>query len=184
MNPEILGQAQSIAAQVMANVSADQLENSTPCAKWNVGQLIDHLVGSQHWARAGVDGSEMQSGDGASQGDYNAAFAEAADAAKAAFAEEGAMERTVNPGFGDMPAAALLGLAVTDTFTHAWDLATATGQDNNLAPEMAQQLLAASQQSIQPAFRSEEGDIFGLEQQAPEGANAASQLAAFLGRRV
>ena len=27
--------------------------------------------------------------------------------------------------------AALLGLAVTDTFTHAWDLAKATGQDTD-----------------------------------------------------
>ena len=101
-----------------------------------------------------------------------------------AFSEDGALDRTVNPGFGDMPATALLGMAVTDTFTHAWDLAKATGQDTNLAPELATQLLAQAQQSIQPAFRSEEGSIFGLVQPAPDGACPADQLAAFLGRTV
>jgi len=78
----------------------------------------------------------------------------------------------------------LMGLSMTDTFTHAWDLARATGQDTNLAPELAAQLLAQSRQSIQPAFRSEDGAIFGLEQSAPEGASPADQLAAFLGRTV
>jgi hypothetical protein len=49
---------------------------------------------------------------------------------------------------------------------------------------MAAQLLAQSRQSIQPAFRSEEGSIFGLEQEAPEDASNADKLAAFLGRTV
>jgi uncharacterized protein (TIGR03086 family) len=123
-------------------------------------------------------------GEGAAQGDYRQTFADAAAAATAAFAQDGALDRTVDPGFGDMPATALLGLATTDTFTHAWDLAKATGQDTDLAPEMAAQLLAASREAIQPAFRSEEGTIFGFEQEAPEGASNADQLAAFLGRTV
>jgi uncharacterized protein (TIGR03086 family) len=83
-----------------------------------------------------------------------------------------------------MPAPALLGLMTTDTLTHAWDLAKATGQDTNLAPELASQLLEQSRQSILPAFRSEEGNIFGLEQDAPADASPADQLAAFLGRTV
>ncbi len=185
MNPQALAQVQSIAAGVLANVKPEQMEMATPCAEWNVGQLIDHMVGAQHWARSGVEGVEQaETGEGACQGDFCSTFNEAAASCHQAFAAEGAMERTVNPGFGDMPAPALLGLAMTDTFTHAWDLAKATGQDTNLSPEMAQQLLGGAQQSIQPAFRSEEGTIFGMEQQAPEGASAADQLAAFLGRSV
>ncbi|MEZ5380227.1 MAG: TIGR03086 family metal-binding protein [Microthrixaceae bacterium] len=184
MNPQTLGQAQQVAANVLANVSADQLDQPTPCANWNVGQLVDHLVGAQKWATAGVQGSEMEDAEGVSQGDYNAAFAAAAQDAQDAFSAEGAMDRTVNPGFGDMPAAALLGMAVTDTLTHAWDLATATGQDNDLAPELSAQVLEASRQSMQPAFRTEDGSLFGPEQQAPEGANNATKLAAFLGRNV
>lgn len=185
MNPQVLGACQQIAAGVMSNVTADQLENATPCANWNVGQLIDHMVGAQHWGRSAMEGVEAtENGEGSHQGDWQALFASASQACLDSFCADGAMEKTVNPGFGDMPAAGMLGLVMNDTFQHAWDLAKATGQDTNLAPEMAQQILAASQQMIQPAFRSEEGAIFGMEKQAPEGASAADQLAAFLGRDV
>lgn len=185
MNPSVLAQTQDVARGVLAGVTPDQLDLATPCREWNVSQLIDHLVGAQYWARAGVEGVESSdTGEGSAAGDFVATFDEAARAALAAFSEEGALERTVNPGFGDMPAVALMGLSMTDTFTHAWDLARATGQDTNLDPELAAQLLEGSRQSIQPAFRSEEGAIFGFEQPAPEGAPPADQLAAFLGRTV
>ena len=185
MNPMILSQTQDLARGVLANVTPDQLGDPTPCKDWNVGQLIDHLIGAQHGARCGVQGLPMtETGEGSSAGDFVAAFDAAATEAAAAFAEDGALARTVNPGFGDMPATALLGLTLTDTFTHTWDLARATGQDTNLAPELATELLAQSRQAIQPGFRSEEGAIFGLEQPAPEGASPADQLAAFLGRTV
>lgn len=184
MNPQDLGQAQRVAADVLSNVSADQMDRPTICANWNLGQLIDHLVGSQKWAMAGIQGGEMHSAEGASEGNFHAEFAAAAEAALDAFNQEGAMNRTVNPGFGDMPASGLLGLAVTDTLTHAWDVAQATGQDTDLAPELAEQALTAARHMIQPAFRTEDGSLFGPEQQAPEGANNATQLAAFLGRKV
>lgn len=177
--------AQQIAADLLANVTPEQLDGATPCTDWTVAQLIDHLVGSQHWARSAVEGVDMtETGEGTAQGDFQAAFADAAGRSLAAFQVDGALGRTVNPGFGDMPAPALMGMATTDTFQHAWDLATAIGQDNDLDPALATQLLTSARQMIQPAFRSEEGTIFGLEQPAPEGANPASQLAAFLGRRV
>jgi len=186
MHPtDVLAQSQDVARGVLANVTADQLDLDTPCSEWKVSQLIDHLVGAQHWARNGITGGEStDTGEGSAQGDFMAALDAAAQANLAAFAEDGALGRTVNPGFGDMPATALLGLAATDTFTHAWDVAKATGQDTDLAPELAAPLLEQSRQSIQPAFRSEEGTVFGMEQPAPEGASTADQLAAFLGRSV
>jgi uncharacterized protein (TIGR03086 family) len=184
VNPDVLRHTQSIAATVLAKVDAGQLSSPTPCASWNVGQLIDHLIGAQHWAAAGISGRPSESADGASAGDFSAAYAAAAEAAASAFEEEGALERTVNPGFGDMPATALLGLAIVDTFTHAWDLAKATGQSTDLDPQLATQLLAASKQSIPDAYRGPEGAPFGAAQGAPEGASAADELAAFLGRTV
>jgi uncharacterized protein (TIGR03086 family) len=185
MPANALAQCQDVARGVLGNVTHDQLDLQTPCRQWKVSNLIDHLVGGQHWARRGVQGIEGgESGDGSSAGDFVSLFDDAAKANLAAFSEDGALGRTVNPGFGDMPAGALMGLSMTDTFTHAWDLAKATGQDTNLAPELAAQLLEQSRQSIQPAFRSEDGAIFGPEQSAPEGASPADRLAAFLGRAI
>lgn len=185
MAAEQLEQAQQIARGVLVNVSADQLDQATPCAKWNVAQLIDHLVGAQHWARSAMEGGAGgETGEGSAAGDFVAAFDDAAARTLAAFREEGALARMVNPGFGDMPAAALLGLSTTDTFTHAWDLARSTGQDTDLDHALATQLLEASRAAIQPAFRDPDGNVFGPEQPAPEGASPADQLAAFLGRVV
>ncbi|HMY86640.1 MAG TPA: TIGR03086 family metal-binding protein, partial [Microthrixaceae bacterium] len=171
MEPTALAQAQDIAAGLLAQVGADQLQAPTPCAEWNVGQLIDHMVGTQDWARAAIDGVELtDTGDGASADDFRARYADAAAACLAAFQADGALERTVDPGFGEMPAAALLGIATTDTFTHAWDLATALDLDNDLDPELAELLLDNAHRAIPPSFRTEDGSIFRAEQDAPAGA--------------
>ena len=185
MTANPLTRAQDVARDVLANVTPEQLDLDTPCREWSVAQLVDHMVGAQHWAASGVRGVEMtETGEGSAKGEFVIAFDKAAVDCQAAFAEDGALQRTVNPGFGDMPAAALMGLATTDTLTHAWDLARATGQDTNLDPELASLLLAQSRQSIKDEYRSDEGAIFGPEQPAPPGASPADQLAAFLGRKV
>ena len=67
------------------------------------------------------------------------------------------MERMITLAFGEMPGAAVMGLATTDTFQHGWDLAKATGQSTDLAPELATALLAQSKAAISHAFRGPEG---------------------------
>jgi uncharacterized protein (TIGR03086 family) len=94
------------------------------------------------------------------------------------------MEKMLSLPFGQMPGSAFIGMASTDTFTHGWDLARATGQETDLDPELAARLLTGARAAIQPAFRNEQGNPFGLEQEAPTGASNADQLAAFLGRKV
>ena len=171
---------------ILATVTPEQLDLPTPCASWKVSDLVNHIVGGQHFFTAALNG-EAPAGEAPdfSSGDFNAAFDEAASACVAAFAVDGALARTVKLPFGDMPAMAWAGLAATDMFTHGWDLAKATGQSTDLAPELAAGLLAASKQMIQPAFRGEDGKApFTAERTAPAGASAADQLAAFLGRDV
>ena len=184
MSVENLKRAQDISRGVLAQVSADQLDNQTPCRAWKVTDLIDHMVGAQHWGVSVLRGEQpTQAGAGASAGDFASAFDAAAAVCADEFGADGALDGTVNLG-SELPAAALLGLMCTDTFTHAWDLAKATGQDTDLDPELAEQLLAGARVAVPDGFRSEDGAIFGFEQQAPEGASAADRLAAFLGREV
>jgi uncharacterized protein (TIGR03086 family) len=77
-----------------------------------------------------------------------------------------------------------MGLAPTDIFTHAWDLAKATGQSTDLNPELAAALLPQVEASIPDMFRGAEGSgmPFGAKQEAPAGATNADKIAAFLGR--
>lgn len=185
MGTEQLDQAIRTSRDVLAAVQADQLTLPTPCTQWDVAQLINHLVGAQHFFHNGVTGAAAggDSPDFAS-GDYLAEYDRASAAALAAFAEDGAMERTLTLPWGEMPGAAFMGMAVTDTLAHGWDLAKATGQSTDLAPELASAVLEQSRTTVPPGFRSEDGAIFGLEQDAPADATAADKLAAFLGRRV
>lgn len=185
MTTEPLQQAVSVTRDVLGNVSADQMSDPTPCASWDVSELINHIVGGQFFFSAGMHG-EAPSDDAPdfASGDFNAAFAEGSAASMAAFSEAGALEKMVTLPFGQFPGAAFLALATTDTFAHAWDLAKATGQSTDLAPDLAAALLEQNRQNLSADWRGPEGAPFGAEQEAPAGASAADQLAAFLGRQA
>jgi uncharacterized protein (TIGR03086 family) len=185
MGTEPLEMAVASTRAVLARVTPDQLGQDTPCSDWKVRDLINHIVGGQFFFISGASGTKP-SGDEIdyAAGDYVTAFDEASRDCIGAFQADGVLEKTLDLPFGEMTGGAFMGLATSDTLTHGWDLAKATGQDTDLAPELAEQVLAQSRASIQPAFRSEEGTVFGPEQQAPEGASNADRLAAFLGRKV
>ena len=178
-------QAVATTREVLANVTADQLGDSTPCASYNVGQLIDHLIGAQHFFLAGLQGQPPVGADAEFHtGDYLAAYDEITAKAIAGFSEPGVLEKMLTMPFGEMPGAAVMGLATNDTLTHGWDLAKATGQSTDLAPELATAVLEQARSSIQDAFRGPEGAPFGPEQPCADDAPAADRLAAFLGRTV
>lgn len=185
MATEALEQAIAATRGVLVNVSKDRFDDETPCAKWKVRDLVNHIVGGQYFFEAGATGAPPAAGEtDYTAGDVVGAFDEGSQRCLAAFRADGVMDKMLTLPWGQMPGAAFMGLAATDTFAHGWDLAKATGQDTDLAPELAGQLLAGARQSISPAFRSEDGAVFGPEQTAPAGASNADQLAAFLGRTV
>lgn len=186
MSTTPLEQAIASAKAVLAGVKADQLSASTPCASWKVSDLVNHIVGGQFWF-ASVAKGESASDDAPSDfsaGDFNSAFGQGAAASVAAFGAAGTLDKTMTLPWGPMKGSDFMGLASIDTFTHAWDLARATGQSADLNPDLAAGLLAGARAGIAPEFRGAEGAPFGPEQKAPAGASKADELAAFLGRTV
>ena len=182
MSTQPLVQAIASTRAVLANVRADQMDGATPCSSWKVSDLVNHIFDAQGFFISGVTGQPPAPAD-RSAGDLSAYDAATADAV-AAFSGEGVMGKMLTLPFGQMPGAAFAGLAATDVFTHGWDLAKATGQSTDLAPDLAAALLAGAKQAISPAFRGPEGAPFGTEQEAPAGSTNADKLAAFLGRTV
>ena len=186
---EPLERAIAVGKQVLAGVSKDDLDKSTPCASWDVRGVLNHLIGANDFFVTSMAGGSPSGDDGSvdfASGDFRVAFDEGAARTLAAFSAPGALEKIANLPWGPMPGAAFMGLATTDIVTHSWDLAKATGQSTDLDPELAAQLLEGSKASIQDAFRGPDGSgaPFGPEQQAPAGATNADKLAAFLGRTV
>jgi uncharacterized protein (TIGR03086 family) len=186
MVTENLERAFAAARGVIANIKPDQLDDPTPCQSWTVRDICNHLIGGAYYFAESVDiGEANPNEDDYTEGDMVASYDDGIKLAIAAFNAPGAMEKTVTLPFGPLPVPAWMGIATTDAFTHAWDLAQATGQDTNLDPDFAAQLLEGAKMFIQPAFRGADTERpFGAEQQPPTDACNAARLAAFLGRRV
>lgn len=186
MSTKPLETAISTTRGVLAGVSPEQLALRTPCASWTVADLINHVVGGHYLFAKLMRGEEVgrEQVDYAA-GDFVAAFDEGSAEGLTAFGAEGALDRTLHLPFGDMPGSAFMGLAATDTLTHGWDLAKATGQPTDLSPDLAAQLLTGAQNFLSDHMRGEDGTAaFGPEQPAPPDASNADRLAAFLGRTV
>ena len=188
MPVEPLASAMAATRAVLANVTDDQLANPTPCASWDVRTLVNHFVGGGRVLSGAMTNGTMTMPEGdqpdLAAGDRVAAYDETIAIATAAFDAPGALGKTVSLPFGDMPGGALMGLLAVDHLTHAWDLAKATGQSTDLAPEIAAALLEQCKQTVPDAYRGPEPAPFGPAKEAPAGATAADQLAAFLGRSV
>jgi uncharacterized protein (TIGR03086 family) len=67
-------------------------------------------------------------------------FTESAAAQIAAFAEPGSTERVCHHAMGDIPGAQVLAFRIGDLTLHAWDLARATGGNEELEGELVAQL--------------------------------------------
>jgi uncharacterized protein (TIGR03086 family) len=170
---------------LLANVTPEQITGTTPCASFDVAQLIDHTIGTQHMVTDALQDKPFNmTGVEVARDEQAVAFDRAAADAIAELHRDGAMGKAVTLPFGTFSGEKLMGLAVLDTFQHAWDLAKATGQDTDLDAELAESLIGLAVAHMAHAPRGEEPAPYGPEQTAPAGAPAADRLAAFLGRVV
>jgi uncharacterized protein (TIGR03086 family) len=186
MVTENLARAFASTRAILANVTPDDLDKPTPCKTWAVRDIINHVVGGAHWFAASTEAGvapEIPTED-YTQGDMLASFDEGVAASIAAFGAPGAQEKIVKLPFGDFPGAIFMGLATSDQFTHGWDIAKATGQSTDLDPELAAQIIEVARMIVPDEVRGDEPMPFAKQQEAPEGASAADQLAAFMGRTV
>jgi uncharacterized protein (TIGR03086 family) len=184
MTTDTLKEAQGAAKMVLAGVSNDQLSTSSPCSEWDVAAVIDHLVGTNYWMLQAVSAATPGAGaQDASSGDYRARFDEVAGSLLTALSVDGFATREVALPFGTFTGDQFSDFVSLETLTHAWDLAKATSQDTDLAPDAAEHLLKVAQKMMSDDAR--EGNAnFGAVQPCAPDAPAADRLAAFLGRSV
>jgi uncharacterized protein (TIGR03086 family) len=163
---------------VIANISADQYDNKTPCEEWTVRDLLEHTIGVVAGLGAAASGSPGTpfelSADPAAQ------FKDIAAATLAAWRTPGVFDQVLEIPAGAMPGRVLAGINLLDTTTHCWDLASATGQSTHLPDALAEAALEVSRATISPDIRS---GRFGPEQSVAADAGPTEQLVAFLGRQ-
>lgn len=120
---------------IIANITPEQMDSSTPCSDWNVQTLVEHMVGGAAYFAASLAGEEPQPPpDGGSPADsYDTLTKKVLEGA----ATPDAMEKKYATPFGEMSGGEFMFGAFMDTFVHGWDLAKATGQDTSLNGDLA-----------------------------------------------
>ena len=166
------------AVNVMSGVSSEQLGDATPCTDWNVQQLIDHMVGGTDYLQAALAGEEPRARTDRTVEDYRVGL----DRLGAGLRAPGALERTCMSPLGFEWS---IGHAVAGTFMdaliHTWDLATATGQDATLEPELVDACIAMFLPDMPERGRA--SGLVGPPVHVPEDASPQDRLLAALGRR-
>ena len=117
---------------LVAQVKPTQWGDPTPCEEWDVRALVGHVITTMHAYAELLRGAsasrivELRKQQRTIGGDdLLVAVTDAAAQAHAAFAEPGALERTVHHPMGDLPGSQLLRMRLVDNVVHGWDLATA-----------------------------------------------------------
>ncbi|MEO8264852.1 MAG: TIGR03086 family metal-binding protein [Ilumatobacteraceae bacterium] len=170
-------EALRVAQGVIDEIDRSHFELPTPCDAWNVGQVLEHMIGGNRR----IAGNPPAPGDDVIGDDLTAAYADSAASAAATFEANGGLDRTFSVSFGEVPGLVVL-VRSTDQLAHAWDLATAVGMSTDLAPAMFSTGLELLQ--LRFATRGRNPETYADEMQPLAGATAADRFAAFAGRRT
>jgi uncharacterized protein (TIGR03086 family) len=165
-------------------IGADQWSNPTPCADWDVRALLNHLTGEQLWAPHLVAGETIEQVGDRYDGDVlgddpAAAWRASTPGSVAAFAEPGALDRSVHLSYGDESCREYLTQMLTDAAVHGWDLARATGGDEHIDPDTAT-LLLEHWRAREAMVRG--SGVFGDAVDVAPDADDQAQLLGLLGR--
>lgn len=169
---------------VLDEVRPEHHHLPTPCNPLDVTELVAKAVGHQNWVRRAIHGDSTPA---AYPPIEPAAWVATLDESTASMVAElnsnGAMERPVTLAAGlTFTGSEVALLAARNIFQFAWDLATATGQNTDLTPELADELLQISRTQLVP--QRGPGGFFGPEIVPAAGAPVATVLAGYLGREV
>ncbi|QHC24394.1 TIGR03086 family metal-binding protein [Streptomyces sp. GS7] len=180
------GEALKLFGSRVHAIQEDQWEAPTPCTEWSVFDLVNHVTAEQLWvprlvrdgatiAEVGPDFDGDQLGE-----DPVGVWDRASTAAMAAFAEPGALHRSVHLSYGTAPADAYCSQMTADAVVHTWDLSRAIGAEERLPDHLAK----AALREVEPyAGKLEGSGLFATPVEPPEDADDLTRLLCLLGRR-
>lgn len=176
------------AAVIVSEIGPEQLGDPTPCPKYDVSGLIDHLVEAGRRAAALGRGQAPPPGDESRHVELSDAPGRlrgaAKDAAEAWGDDATLLSRFTMPWGEEYTGATLVDMYLAELASHAWDLAYATGHLDKLHRSLPLSALGGAQAMIKPQYRNmiEPGAPFGDAVPPPSGADDWDRLAAFMGR--
>ncbi|WP_238782767.1 TIGR03086 family metal-binding protein [Streptomyces monomycini] len=181
------------ATELVGRVRPEHLGLRTPCAAWNLGELVAHMTGQNLGFAAAARGQVTSAADFAPRPAGDAPGAEFADSARrvvAAFAEPGVLQRRFAlPELGpDVTVRARRGIGFhfVDTVVHAWDVARSLGTPVTFPAEILTPALEIARTVPGGAAREEPDAAFGPVRETPAAGTGAvpalGRILALLGR--
>jgi uncharacterized protein (TIGR03086 family) len=118
----------------LEGTSAEQWLAPTPCTEWTAGDLVGHVIATHRRVIAVLDDAEpLAVGP---DDDLPVEWRRASTGVIEALQDPERATKIVGGIFRDQPFELLVGqLVCADTLIHTWDLARATGQDEELDPD-------------------------------------------------
>jgi uncharacterized protein (TIGR03086 family) len=165
----------AVCQNVLRGIRDGDLDKPTPCSKFTIGQLADHLIGSLV-ALGGMAGAVVIP---AETGTVESRVAFAGQQALETWHHRG-LEGSVKRGKAEMPAAFAAGILSVELLVHAWDFAVATGQQVTVSDEVSRFVLDLARQVISPQLR-QSGSFADAVEVGPD-VDVLNRLIAFTGR--
>ncbi|WP_167105876.1 TIGR03086 family metal-binding protein [Mycobacterium sp. DL592] len=185
----------AVAASVdaVAQVNLEQLGDPTPCAEWNLAELIAHMIVQNRGfaAAARGQGADLTVWDPTTViSDVIrhplTAYAESANEVLDAFAGDGVLDIPFAlPELGPdatFPASMAIGFHFVDSVVHGWDVSRASGQTFELPDDVLTAVLPLALAVPGGSFRTANGSSFQPAITTDDGANGMDQVLAYLGR--
>ena len=174
---------------VVDHVKATDLTNATPCAGWNLTDLLTHMA-AQHRgfaAAARGNGADLEAWSNLPLGpDPVAEYRNSAAQVLAAFAEDGVLERAfaipeVNAD-AEFPADIAIAMHTVDYLVHAWDVARAIGVEFTADIDAVRAVTPLVAMIPDDASRLATGAAFAPAVPSAPGASEFEVMLAVLGR--
>lgn len=168
---------------VIAAVDVEQATLPTPCEEYDVGALMNHIVG---WIQVFDAGSNDRIFEGDASGyrcgpDPAAEFRAAAAGVIAGWQAHG-LDRQVRVTSGEMPGEMVFNMTLMEYLAHGWDLAIATDQQPPYTEAEATETLARAEGTLPAEYRGS-GMPFGRPVPVAADAPPLDRFIAFMGRQ-
>jgi len=165
---------------LVAGLDDSDLDAPTPCAEFDVRQVLEHMVGGATMFASAFRGTAPA--EGSLPDDVVGAFPVALSDLEAAVRSPGALERTIDAPFGQVPGDVFARFVVLDGLVHGWDIATATGQTFDPPAAVVAAVDGFARQALSDDLR--DGDTFKVALEPPSTASPLERVVAFTGRAV
>ena len=182
--PALMAAAAAETARVVTGATKTALDQTTPCADWDLRTLLNHTIlwtsySAERRAHGESVAEDLMSKDFAAEPGYAQDYEAQINKAVQAWSDPEAWEGDRNVMGSTVPAADIAAMLIMEMVLHGWDIAETTGQDYRCDGALAQAVLETVQAQGE-VFRQYQG--FAEAVPVPNGASAFDRLLALSGR--